>query len=161
MNDNAMIALFLAAFLKSAVCCLYGPLLNPEKYLASMEVGKLPGRDADEYPASLRSFFAFRSFDLYASGSSFREGLVRPLAMSAQERLTDEIATDDQAIDMKAEEIELPRSASVYFEMRKGCYNFEGHKGHVKQIVLIPSVITIKVHPPAPVEEGIAERAKT
>ena len=53
--------------------------------------GKLAGGDGDEYPASLRSFFAFRSFDLYASGSSFREGLVRPLAMSAQERLADEV----------------------------------------------------------------------
>ena len=59
--------------------------------------GKLPGRDEDEYPASLRSFLGFRSFldfrsfDLYASGGSFRDGLVRPLAMSAQERLADEV----------------------------------------------------------------------
>ena len=84
-----MTALFLVAFLKSDRSCLYGPLLNPEKYLAVMGGGKLPGRDGDEYPASLRSFFAFRSFYLYASGSSFRDGLVRPLAMSAQERLAD------------------------------------------------------------------------
>ena len=90
MNDIAMTALFLVAFLKSDMSCLYGPLLNPEKYLAVMGGGKLPGRDGDEYPASLRSFLASRSFDLYASGSSFREGLVRPLAMLAQERLADE-----------------------------------------------------------------------
>ena len=75
MNDIAMTALFLVAFLKSDMSCLYGPLLNPEKYLAVMRGGKLPGRDGDEYPASLRSFFAFRSFDLYASGSSVRDDL--------------------------------------------------------------------------------------
>ena len=93
MNDIAMTALFLVALLKSAMSCLYGLLLKygKEQYLASMGGGKLPGRDGDEYPASLRSFLAFRSFDLYASGSSFREGRVRPLAMSAQERLADEV----------------------------------------------------------------------
>ena len=91
MNYIAMTALFLVAFLKSDMSCLYGPLLNPKKYLAAMGGVKLPERDGDEYPPSLRSFFAFRSFDLYASGSSFRDGLIRPLAVSAQERLADEV----------------------------------------------------------------------
>ena len=33
---------------------------------------------------------AYRSFDLYASGSSLRDDLVQPLAISAQDRLPDE-----------------------------------------------------------------------
>ena len=84
MNDIAMTALFLVAFLKSDLSCLYGPRLNPEKYLASIAGGDIMGVDREAYPASRRSFLAFRSFDLYASGSSFRDGLVRPLAISAQ-----------------------------------------------------------------------------
>ena len=91
INDIATTALLPVAFLKSDMSCLYGPLLNPEKYLDAMGGAELPGRDGGEYPASLGSFLAFRSFDLYASGSSFRDGLVRLLAMSAQERLADEV----------------------------------------------------------------------
>lgn len=67
---------------------------------------------------------------------------------------------DDQANDFKAEEITIPRSGLVYFEMHQGCHNFEGHEGHVKQIVLVPSVTATKVHPPASVEMGIAKWAK-
>ena len=82
-------ALFLVALLKSDMSCLYGPRLNPEKYLASIAGGDLLGVDTEAYSASRRSFLDFRSFGLYASGSSFRDGLVRPLAISAQNRLPD------------------------------------------------------------------------
>ena len=42
MSDIAMAALFLVAFLKSVMSCLYGPRFNPEKYLASMGGGSYP-----------------------------------------------------------------------------------------------------------------------
>ena len=89
MIDIAMTALFLVAFLKSDMSCLYGPRLNPEKYLASIAGKELLGVDRDVYPASRRSVLAFKSFDFYASGSSFRDGSSRSIAMSAQDRLPD------------------------------------------------------------------------
>ena len=89
MNDIAMTALLLVAFIKSDMSSSYRPRLNPENYLASIAGGDLLGVDRDAYPASCRSFLAFKSFDLYASGSSYRDGLVRPLAISAQKQLPD------------------------------------------------------------------------
>ena len=86
MNDIAMTALFLVAILKSDMSCLYGPRLNPEKYQDSIPGRDLLGVNGD---ASRRSVLAFKSFYLYASRSSFRDGLVRPLAISAQDRLPD------------------------------------------------------------------------
>ena len=53
MNDIALTALFLVAFLKSDMSCLYGPRLNPEKYLASIAGGDLLGVDREAYPACL------------------------------------------------------------------------------------------------------------
>ena len=89
MNDIAMTALFLVAFLKSDMSCLYGPRLNPEKYLVSKAGGNLLGVDRDAYPAFPRSFLAFKSFESCASRSSFRDSLVGPLAISAQDRFPD------------------------------------------------------------------------
>ena len=89
MNDIATKALLLVAFLKSDMSCSYRPRLNPEYYLASIAGEDLLGVERDAYPASCRSFLAFKSFDLYASGSSSRDGLVRPLAISVQNQLSD------------------------------------------------------------------------
>lgn len=41
----------------------------------------------------------------------------------------------------------LPRKCKIFFELKQGCYNFHGTTGPVRQIVLIPSIVAIKVEP--------------
>lgn len=68
--------------------------------------------------------------------------------------------TDDQKVELNTEDIELPRKGTMYLEIRQGCYSLEGKEGHIRQIVLVPSITAVKIHPPAPKELKAAQKAK-
>ncbi|CDF32999.1 unnamed protein product [Chondrus crispus] len=67
----------------------------------------------------------------------------------------------NDSLPISPDAIHLLCQGSVYFELKQSAYSFEGVNGRVKQIVLVPSIVAVRVEPPlrrAPTPASIAKR---